>query len=56
MFRSSSFKNCFVHLFSIISGSIMIRFFLDPALHLYFDITIRETDTICIDWTLQILL
>ncbi len=32
----------------------MIRFVLDPALNLYFDLTIRGTDTVCIDWTLQV--
>ncbi len=32
----------------------MIRFVLDPALNLYFDLTIRGTDTVCIDWTLHV--
>ncbi len=36
------------------SGLIMIRFFLDPALNLYFDLTIRGTYTVCIDWTLHV--
>ncbi len=47
IFRSPSFKNCF-------SGLITIRFVLDPALNLYFELTIRGTDTVCIDWTLQV--
>ncbi len=38
----------------IFSGLITIRFVLDPALNLYFDLTIRETDTVCIDWTLHV--
>ncbi len=38
------------------SGLIMIRFFLDPALNVYFALTIRGTDTVCIDWTLQVLI
>lgn len=33
-----------------------MRFFLDPALNLYFDLTIRGTDTVLIDWTAQVLL
>ncbi len=32
----------------------MIRFFLDPALNVYFDLTIRGTDTVSKDWTLQV--
>ncbi len=36
------------------SGLIMIRFVLDPALNLYFELTIQGTDTVCIDWTLQV--
>ncbi len=48
------FKIVFVHLFRFFSGLIMIRFDLDPALNLYFDLTIRGTDTVCIDWTLQV--
>ncbi len=32
----------------------MIRFFLDPALNLYFDLTIRGIDRVCIDWTLHV--
>ncbi len=36
------------------SGLITIRFVLDPALNLYFELTIRGTDTVCIDWTLQV--
>ncbi len=47
-------KIVFVNLFSIFSGLITIRFVLDPALNLYFDLTIRGTDTVCIDWTLQV--
>jgi len=48
------FKIVFVHLFCIFSGLITIRFVLDPALNLYFELTIRGTDTVCIDWTLQV--
>ncbi len=47
-------KIVFVHLFCIFLVLIMIRFVLDPALNLYFDLTIRGTDTVCIDWTLQV--
>ncbi len=36
------------------SGLITIRFVLDPALNPHFDLTIRGTDTVCIDWTLQV--
>ncbi len=36
------------------SGLITIRFFLDPALNLYFDLTTRGTDIVCIDWTLHV--
>ncbi len=54
MFRSPSFKKKIVHLFLHFSGLITIRFVLDPALNLYFDLTIRGTDTVCIDWTLQV--
>ncbi len=32
------------------------QIFLDPALNVYFDLTIWGTDTVCIDWTLQVLL
>ncbi len=36
------------------SGLITIRFFVDPALNVYFDLTIWGTDTVSIDWTLQV--
>ncbi len=49
IFRSPSFKNSFCSFILHFSGLIMIRFFLDPALNLYFDLTIRGTDTVCID-------
>ncbi len=42
--------DCILHF----SGLITIRFFLDPALNLYFDLTIWGTDTVCIDWTLYV--
>ncbi len=45
-------KIVFVHLFCIFL--ITIRFVLDPALNLYFELNIRGTDTVCIDWTLQV--
>ncbi len=54
IFRSPSFKNCFCSFLLHFSGLITIRFVLDPALNLYFDLTIRGTDTVCIDWTLQV--
>ncbi len=54
MFRSPSFKNIFCSCILQFSRLITIRFFLDPALNEYFDLTIRGTD--CIDWTLQVLL
>ncbi len=53
---AQALKIVFVHLFCIFFGLITIRFFLDPALNLYFDLTIRGTDTVCIDWTTQLLL
>ncbi len=49
MFSSPSFILHF-------SGLITIIFFLDPELNFNFDLTIRGTDTVCIDWTLQVLL
>ncbi len=55
MFRSPSFKNRFCSFIVHFSGLITIRFVLDPALNVYFDLTIRGTDTVCIDWTLQVL-
>ncbi len=54
IFRSPSFKNGFCSLILHFSGLITIRFVLDPALNLYFDLTIRGTDIVCIDWTLQV--
>ncbi len=54
--RSPSFKISFCSFILHFSGLIMIRSFLDPALNLYFDLTIQGTDTVCIDWTLQVLL
>ncbi len=33
----------------------MIRFLLDPALHLFFALPIRGRDTVYIDWTMQVL-
>ncbi len=33
----------------------MIRFLLDPALHLFFSLPIRGRDTVYIDWTMQVL-
>ncbi len=56
MFRSPSFKKKICSFILHFSGLITIRFFLDPALNLYFDLTIRGTDTVCIDWTMQVLL
>ncbi len=56
MFGSSSFKNCFGSFILHCSGLITIRFFLDSTLNLYFDLTIRGTERVCIDWTLQVLL
>ncbi len=56
MFRSTSFKNCFCSFILHFSGLITIRFFPDPALNLYFDLTIRGTDTVSIYWALQVLL
>ncbi len=57
MFRSPSFKNCFCSFILHFSGLNNDQiFFLDPALNLYFDLTIRGTDTVCIDWTMQVLL
>ncbi len=54
IFRSPSFKNYFCSFILHFSGLITIRFVLDPALNLYFELTIRGTDTVCIDWTLQV--
>ncbi len=31
-----------------------VNLFLDPALNVYFDLTIRGTDTVSIDWTLHV--
>ncbi len=56
MFKSPSFKNSFCSFILNFSSLITIRFFLDPVLHSYFALTIRGTDTVCIDWTLQVLL
>ncbi len=44
MCRSPSFKNSFCSFILHFSGLITIRFFLDPALNSYFDLTIRGTD------------
>ncbi len=54
IFRSPSFKNSFCSFILHFSGLIMNRFILDPALNVYFELTIRGTDTVCIDWTLQV--
>ncbi len=54
IFRSPSFKKKFCSFILHFSGLITIRFVLDPALNLYFELTIRGTDTVCIDWTLQV--
>ncbi len=56
MFKSPSFKYCFCSFIFHFSGLIMIRLFLDPALNVYFDLTIRGTDTVFIDWITQVLL
>ncbi len=53
-YLGARFKNCFCSFILHFSGLITIRFVLDPALNLYFDLTIRGTDTVCIDWTLQV--
>ncbi len=53
MFRTPGFKKKKTFILHF-SGLITIRFFLDPALHLYFDLIIRVTDTVCIDWTLNV--
>ncbi len=45
IFRSPSFKNCFCSFILHFSGLITIRFVLDPALNLYFELTIRGTDS-----------
>ncbi len=49
MFSSPSFKNCFCSFILHFYGLITIRFFLDPALNLYFALNNRGTDTVCID-------
>ncbi len=54
MFRSPSFKKNVCSFILHFSGLFTIRFFLDPALNLYFDLTIQGTDTVSIDWTLQV--
>ncbi len=54
IFRSPSFKNCFCSFILHFSGLITIRFVLEPELNLNFDLTIRGTDTVCIDWTLHV--
>ncbi len=56
MSSSPSLKNSFCSFIYHFSDLITIRFFLDPELNVYFDLTIRGTDTVCIDWTLQVLL
>ncbi len=54
IFRSPSVKKIFCSFILHFSGLITIRFVLDPAFNLYFELNIRGTDTVCIDWTLQV--
>ncbi len=51
---AQAFKICFCSFILYFSALNTIRFFLDPALHLYFDLPIWGTDTVCIDWILHV--
>ncbi len=51
---SPSFKKIVLFIYFAFFWFNHIRFVLDPALNLYFELNMRGTDTVCIDWTLQV--